>query len=100
MPANRDLEAMYPIGPIENRRVFAADPVTGLAMGLSHFRHPMDTGPYEVILTDGSTTMREMNFDPFDLPAAHIFKIGADGMVHEIEAMGFMAPYNAPTGWE
>ena len=31
---------------------------------------------------------------------AHIFKIGADGLVHEIEAMGFGAPYNAPTGWE
>ncbi|MEJ2245862.1 MAG: hypothetical protein P8Y80_07275 [Acidobacteriota bacterium] len=85
---------------IDNRRVFAADPVTGLAMGLSHFRHAMDTGPYEVINTDGSTRMFEMNFDPFDLPAAHIFKIGADGLVHEIEAMGFMAPYNAPTGWE
>ena len=85
---------------IDNRRVFAADPVTGLAMGLSHFRHAMDTGPYEVINIDGSTDMREPDFAPFDLPAAHIFKIGADGMVHEIEAMGFMAPYNAPTGWE
>jgi hypothetical protein len=34
------------------------------------------------------------------LPAAHIFKIGADGKVHEIEAMGFTAPLNSPTGWE
>jgi hypothetical protein len=49
---------------------------------------------------DGSTSMQEMNFDPFDLPAAHIYKIGADGMVHEIEAMGFWTPYNSPTGWE
>jgi hypothetical protein len=93
-------KVMTYIDRIENRRVFAADPVTGLVMGLSHFRHPMDTGPYEVINIDGSTSMREMKFAPFDLPAAHIFKMGADGMVHEIEAMGFTAPYNAPTGWE
>jgi len=88
------------IDRIENRRVFAADPATGLVMGLSHFRHPIDKGPYEVIHTDGTTSMEEMKFAPFDLPAAHIFKIGADGMVHEIEAMGFGAPYNSPTGWE
>src|SRR5690606_7788151 len=36
------------IDRIENRRVFAADPQTGLVMGLSHFRHPMDNLPYEV----------------------------------------------------
>lgn len=93
-------KVMTYIDRIENRRVFAADPVTGLVMGLSHFRHPMDGGPYEVINADGTTRMFEMSFEPFDLPAAHVFKIGADGMVHEIEAMGFMAPYNAPTGWE
>jgi hypothetical protein len=40
-----------------------------------------------------------MNFAPFDLPAAHIFKI-KDGKIHEIEAMGFTAPYESPTGWQ
>ena len=91
------------ITKIDNRRVFAADPVTGLVMGLSHFHHPMDFAPYPVKALDGSVTMydtKRMNFKPFDLPAAHIFKIGADRKVHEIEAMGFMAPLNAPTGWE
>jgi hypothetical protein len=91
------------IDRIENRRVFAADPVTGLVMGLSHFRHPMNNLPYLVTNTDGSTSERNatnMPFAPFDLPAAHIFKVGADGLVHEIEAMGFTAPYNSPTGWE
>ncbi len=91
------------IARIENRRVFAADPQTGLVMGLSHFRHPMDNLPYLVKNTDGSTTERNkknMPFAPFDLPAAHIFKVGADGQIHEIEAMGFTAPYNSPTGWE
>lgn len=91
------------IDRIENRRVFAADPQTGLIMGLSHFRHPMDNLPYLVKNLDGTTTERNkenLAFAPFDLPAAHIFKIGADGLMHEIEAMGFSAPYNSPTGWE
>ncbi|HEY7671579.1 MAG TPA: hypothetical protein VIC71_05120 [Gammaproteobacteria bacterium] len=91
------------IARIENRRVFAADPVTGLVMGLSHFRHPMDNLPYTVTNIDGSTSERtaeNFRFAPFDLPAAHIFKIGADGRMHEIEAMGFTTAYNSPTGWE
>jgi hypothetical protein len=91
------------IDRIENRRLIAADPVTGLSMGFSHFRHPMTNLPYNVIHTDGSTSERNsenFKFNPFDMPAAHIFKIGADGKVHEIEAVGFVAPYNSPTGWE
>lgn len=91
------------IDRIENRRLIAADPVTGLAMGFSHFRHPFDNLPYQVTHTDGSTSERNkenMPFNPFDMPAAHVFKVGADGLVHEIEAVGFVAPYNSPTGWE
>jgi hypothetical protein len=92
------------IDTIGNRRVFAADPQTGLVMGLSHFHHPMDFPPYEVTAADGTKLSydrdEEMKFDPFDLPAAHIFKIGADGKVHEIEAMGFRAELNSPSGWE
>jgi hypothetical protein len=99
-----DSQAMKYISTIDNRRLFAADPVTGLAMGFSHFRHGMDNMPYEVTLKDGSKGTRTKESigqpGPFDLPAAHVFKVGADGMVHEIEAMGFLAPYNAPTGWE
>lgn len=44
-------------------------------------------------------TQVKMPFQPFDLPAAHIFKVRA-GKIHEIEAMGFMAPYESKTGWE
>jgi len=96
-------KVMSYITTIDNRRVFAADPVTGLVMGLSHFRHPMDFEPYEVTALDGSKIMYgkdRLPFEPFDLPAAHIYKVGADGKVHEIEAMGFMTDFNAPTGWE
>jgi hypothetical protein len=91
------------IDRIENRRLIAADPVTGLSMGFSHFRHPMTNLPYLVTHTDGSTSERNsenFRFDPFDMPAAHVFKVGADGLVHEIEAVGFVAPHNSPTGWE
>ena len=96
-------KVMTYITTIDNRRVFAADPVTGLVMGLSHFRHPMDFEPYEVTALDGSTILYDKSrlpFEPFDLPAAHIYKVGADGKVHEIEAMGFQADLNSPTGWE
>jgi hypothetical protein len=34
------------------------------------------------------------------MPAAHVFKVGADGLVHEIEAVGVVVPYDSPTGWE
>jgi len=88
---------------IENRRMIAADPVTGLAMGISHFRHPFTNLPYQVKHIDGSTSERNaenMKYKPFDMPAAHIFKIGPEGTVHEIEAVGFTAPYESPTGWE
>lgn len=98
-----DSKSFTYIDRIENRRLIAADPLTGLSMGFSHFRHPFDNLPYQVVHTDGSTSERNkenMAFNPFDMPAAHIFKIGADGLVHEIEAVGFVAPYNSPTGWE
>jgi hypothetical protein len=99
-----DSKVMTYITSIGNRRVFAADPQTGLVMGLSQFHHPMDFPPYEVTAQDGTKIMytrdKQMKFKPFDLPAAHVFKVGADGKVHEIEAMGFMAPLNAPSGWE
>jgi hypothetical protein len=91
------------IDRIENRRVFAADPQTGLVMGLSHFRHPMTNLPYKVKALDGSMIERDkknMPFAPFDLPAAHIFKVGEDGQIHQIEAMGFTTALNSPTGWE
>jgi hypothetical protein len=96
-------QAFVYIDRIESRRMVAADPVTGLVFGMAHFRHPMNNLPYKVTLADGSTAERNrqnMPYEPFDMPAAHIFKIGPDGRVHEIEAVGVTAPYNSPTGWE
>ena len=83
---------------IGNRRVELADEQTGLALGFSHFHHAMTEKEYK-IYNDPSRDVVKMDFKPFDLPAMHIFKIWG-GQIHEIEAMGFTAPYNSPSGWE
>lgn len=87
------------VDTIDNRRVFAVDPVQGLAMGLSHFRQSMKLGPQPLIAADGTQIMWEEKREPYDLPAAHIFKI-TGGQIHEVEAIGIFIPYNSPTGWE
>jgi hypothetical protein len=87
------------IDSIDDRRIFAVDPVQGLAMGLSHFRQSMTRGPQRMIAADGSELMWEERRDPYDLPAAHIFKI-TGGAIHEVEAIGIFVPYGSPTGWE
>ena len=83
---------------IDNRRVELADEQTGLALGFSHFHHAFTEHEFK-ILNDPSRETVKMDYKPFDLPAMHIFKIWG-GQIHEIEAMGFMAPYNSPSGWE
>jgi hypothetical protein len=87
------------IEKIDNRRVEIADTVTGLALGFSHFRHPMTQKTFKITgnpnrdVSDMSTTQ------PFDLPALHIYKIWG-GHIHEIEAIGIVIGYDSPTGWE
>jgi hypothetical protein len=83
---------------IEPRRVWIADPETGLVFGLSQFRQPMEKNYVKIVGVPGLDKI-DMPFKAFDLPAAHIFKI-YDGKIHEIEAMGFTMPYNSKTGWE
>jgi hypothetical protein len=79
-------------------RVMIADPTTGLVFGLSQFRQPMKTHVYKLTGVPGFKTTT-INVKPFDLPAAHIFKVYG-GQIHQIEAMGFTAPYDSKTGWE
>ena len=93
-----DSQTMSYISVIDNRRVEIADEQTGLALGFSHFHHEMKTKEYKVV-NDPGREVNKMDFAPFDLPAMHIFKVWG-GQIHEIEAMGFMAPYNSPSGWE
>jgi len=93
-----DTKAMSYIKRIEPRRVWIADTETGLVFGLSQFRQPMKEDHVDIVGYPGVTRV-PMKFKPFDLPAAHIFKVRG-GQIHEIEAMGFMAPYQSKTGWE
>jgi hypothetical protein len=90
--------AMSYIRSIDLRRVWIADEEKGLAFGLTMFRHPMDEKFVTILNPDGTTTQRPMNFNPFDLEAAHIFKI-RNGQIHEIEAMGFVLPLYSKNGW-
>jgi hypothetical protein len=83
---------------IEPRRVWIADPETGLVFGLSQFRQPMEQKFVKIVGVPGLEKI-DLNIAPFDLPAAHIFKIQG-GKFHEIEAMGYTMPYNSKTGWE
>jgi len=93
-----DTGIMSYIKRIEPRRVWIADEETGLVFGLSQFRHPMEEKTLKIVGVPAIDHW-DMNFKPFDLPAAHIYKVRG-GKIHEIEAMGFTMPYNSKTGWE
>lgn len=96
--AQLDTRVMSYIKRIEPRRVEIADVETGLVFGLSQFRHPMEEKSLRIVGVPGVESV-DMPFKPFDLPAAHIFKVSG-GRIHEIEALGFTMPYNSKTGWE
>lgn len=93
-----DTGVMSYIARIEPRRVEIVDSETGLVFGLSQFRHPMKEKTVKIVGVPGVESV-PMNRDPWDSVNAHIFKI-RDGKIHEIEAMGFPAPYESKTGWE
>ncbi|HTY94433.1 MAG TPA: hypothetical protein VMC02_11130 [Steroidobacteraceae bacterium] len=87
------------ITTIDDRRVEIADTVTGLAIGFSHFHHPMTQKKFAITGNPDRQESDMSNQKPFDMPAMHIFKIWG-GQLHEIEAIGIMMPLNSPTGWE
>jgi hypothetical protein len=94
-----DTNAFEYIDTIANRRVWIADEVNGLAIGFSHFHHPMTKKVFKLYGVPGQEERHMENQKPFDMPAAHIFKIWG-GQIHEIEAVGLSAPFDSPTGWE
>lgn len=95
--AQLNTHALSYITRIAPRRVWIADVRHGLVFGLSQFRQPMKKQYVNIVGVAGVKRI-PMHFKPFDLPAAHIFKISG-GKIHGIEAMGFVAPYDSPTGW-
>jgi hypothetical protein len=97
-PAQLDSQVFSYITRIDHRRVFAADEECGLAVGFSHFRHDMAAKDIRVFGVPGTPTWK-LDFAPFDLPAMHIYKIWG-GELHEIEALGYIAPYRSRPYWE
>jgi hypothetical protein len=94
-----DSGAFQYITTIDNRRVTIADTVTGLAIGFSHFRHPMTQKKFKITGNPDKAEADMTTQQSFDMPALHIYKIWG-GQIHEIEAIGLFAPFNSPTGWE
>lgn len=86
------------ITDINRRRFIAVDEKMGLVFAFSIFVHDGEPKVMKITGVPGITE-RENNWGPFDLPAAHIFKI-RNGKVYEIEAIGYMAEHSIKNGWE
>ena len=86
------------ITDINRRRIFAVDKEMGLVFAYSIFVHNGTPKVMKIIGVPG-TTERKNDYGPFDLPAAHIFKI-RNGKIYEIEAIGYMAEHGIKNGWE
>jgi hypothetical protein len=86
------------ITDINRRRLLAVDEEMGLVFAMSVFVH---NGEPKVMTIKGvpGVTQRENKWGPFDLPAAHIFKIRG-GKIYEIEAIGYVAQHGIKDGWE
>jgi hypothetical protein len=86
------------ITKIRPRRLIVIDEEKGLVFGFPMFVHRGNVRQIKIIGVPGVDTI-PMNFGPIDLEAAEIFAI-RNGKIHEIEAMGFLLPFNSKTGWE
>ncbi len=86
------------ITKIRPRRLIIIDEERGLVFGFPMFVHRGNVRQIKIVGVPGVDTI-PMNFGPIDLQASEIFAI-RDGKIHEIEAMGYLLPYNAKTGWE
>lgn len=95
--AQLDTKIFANISKIDDRRIDIADPQTGLVFAFSHFHHEFKQRVFKLVGVPGVDAV-DWDLDPFDLYAAHIFRI-TGGKIHEIEANGAAAPYNSPTVW-
>jgi len=85
------------IKDISDRRIFAVDEELGLVMAFSVFRHDGEPKVMQIVGVPG-VTERKNDYGPFDLPAAHVYKI-RDGKLDEIEALGYITDAGYKTGW-
>ena len=83
---------------IRPRRLLIIDEEYGLVFGFPMFVHRGNVRSIKIVGVPDVDTI-PMNFGPINLQAGEIFKIRS-GKIHEIEANGFLLPYNASSGWE
>jgi hypothetical protein len=86
------------ITDINRRRLVAVDEEMGLVFAFSMFVHDGEPKVMKIRGVPGITE-RPNRYGPFDLPAAHMFKI-RNGRIHEIEAIGYVARHGIRSGWE
>lgn len=86
------------ITDINRRRFVAVDEELGLVYVFSIFVHDGEPRIMRIKGVPG-VTERANNWGPFDLPAAHVFKI-RKGQIQDIEAIGYIAPHGIKNGWE
>ena len=86
------------ITDINKRRFIAVDEELGLVFVFSIFRHDGEPKVMEIKGVPG-VKERANTWGPFDLPAAHVFKI-KNGEISNIEAIGYIAKHGTENGWE
>ena len=86
------------ITDINRRRLLAVDEEMGLVFAYSMFVHDGEPKVMKIVGVPGITE-RPNKYGPFDLPAAHVFKI-RNGRIYEIEAIGYIAKHGIKNGWE
>jgi hypothetical protein len=96
--ASMNTHGLMYITKIWPRRILVLDEERGLAFSFPMFVHRGNIRSIKISGVPGVDTV-PMNFGPIDLQAAEIFAI-RNGKIHEVEAMGYLLPYNSKTGWE
>jgi hypothetical protein len=86
------------ITKIDPERILIVDEQKGLVFAYPMFVHRGKVREMKIYGVPGVTSI-PINFGPINMEATEIFKIHG-GKIHEIEAMGFLLPYNSKTGWE
>jgi hypothetical protein len=86
------------ITDINRRRFISVDEEMGIVFVYSIFVHNGEPKVMKIVGVPGITE-RANNYGPFDLPAAHVFKI-RNGKIYEIEAIGYVAQHGVKNGWE
>jgi hypothetical protein len=96
--ASMNTHGLMYITKIWPRRIIVFDEEKQLVFSFPMFVHRGNVRHIKISNVPGVDEI-PLNFGPIDLQAAELFAVRG-GKIHEIEAMGYLLPYNAKTGWE